>query len=149
MIPNSYWIRTLKALTINLQSVDIKELGQILKSQVNSKRKTIFLHVYRWISPSIMINFSLKQVQFSLSYSFLLSTLCFQVPILSLNAFFHVIYYPLDIIFTTHVQVGFGGSLSVSSNTFWNLQLAAVRMLHHYSSITSTVMRPESWLKGN
>ena len=49
----------------------------ILKNQVNSKRKMIFLYAYGWISPNITINFSLKQVQFFISSGFLLSTLCF------------------------------------------------------------------------
>ena len=48
------------------------------KNQVNSKRKTIRLNAYRWISTNITINFSLKQVQFFVSSGFLLSTLCFR-----------------------------------------------------------------------
>ena len=125
----------------------------VFKNQINlSRSKKIQPHVYRWIRADITIGFSLKQIQYFCFSSFLPeSSLCFSLcsdPFLCMPSF-HVIYRPLYSIFTTHVQVGFRGSLSVPSKTFWNLFLVAVKLFHHCSGITSILMRPESWLRGN
>ena len=124
----------------------------VFKNQVNSKRKMIQPRVNRLTEIQPPISFSSNKLSSLIQkVSFLLSIVFIghssKPPFL--HAFFFVIYCALDIIFTTHVQVGFGGFLSVPSNTFQNLQLVAVRLVHHYSGITSTLMRSESWLRGN
>ena len=141
---NWYWVRTLKTQIIKFVergysrtrfTLKEKRLNYTFIDGLTKLQQLIFS-----FETSLVLLFSRLSSEYSMFYDVL-------IPFL--NAFFHVIYCPLHIIFTTHVLVGFRGSLSVPSNTFWNLILAAVRLLHHCSGITSTLMRPESWLRGN
>ena len=87
---------------------------------------------------------TITSIQWIVPRSFSLQ--CFSdAPFLQLP--FHFIYYYSDIISTTHVQVRFQELLIVPSNPSQNLQLVAVRLLNHYSGITSTLMRLESQLR--
>ena len=64
------------------------------------------------------------------------------------SAFFLDIYYNLQVILTTHVNVRLRGLLPVPSNTSWDHQPVVLRQFDHSSGIISTLMQPESWLKG-
>ena len=82
-----------------------------------------------------------------LSPSVLSCFLFFSDP--SYRFFFQFIYHLLCSISTLHVYVGFWGFLFVPSSTSWNFLWATVRLPAFCSGITSTLMRPESWLRGN
>ena len=131
----------------NLQSVGIK-------SQINffgMKRFTLtyILKAQSWHND----RFVLVIDTVLLLFTFFLLSLCLFLSLMFRSPFcmffFQFIYHPLCSILTTHVQVGFGGFLSVSSSTSWNFLWAAVRLLPYCSGITSTLMRPESWLRGH
>ena len=137
LVPKSNWAQTLTAQTINLQSVD-------RRTRFIPKKKRLDLTIQDSLTQIRLANLSSEQTKLFVSYGFLQDRNCTRVPILSLSAFFHVIYCNLGIILTTHVQVGFGGFVPVPSNTSQNHQPVAVRLLNHCSGITSTLMRLES-----
>ena len=140
LIPKPDWAQTLTAQTINLQSVD-------RRIRFIPKEKRLNLTIQDDSTQIRLSNLFQEQIKSFVSYGFLQDRNCIKVPIFFLSAFFQVIYCNLGIILTTHVQVRFGGLLPVPSSTFQNHQPVAVRLLDHCLDITSTLMRPESWLK--
>ena len=143
------WAQTLMAQTINLQSVD-------RRTRSIPEEKRLNLAVKDGLTQVRFVNLSSEQITQFVSYGFVQKIklykssnpypLFFPPPFLSTS--FHVIYYNFGIILTTHVQVRFRGFLPVPSSTSQNHQPVAVRLLDHCSGITSTLMRPKSWLRG-
>ena len=119
------------------------------KTKFIPEEKRLNLTIQDGLTQIRLSNLSLEQTKFFVLYGFLQDRNCIRVPSFAFSAFFQVIYCNFRVILTTHVYVRLGGFLPVPSNTSWNHQPIAVRLLDHCSGITSTLMRPESWLRGN
>ena len=131
----------------NLQSVDVK-------NQINFCVMKRFTLTYIEGSELAQRSFCFGNRYSSFSFYVLLpqsmlSFFLFCSDSTFLAFFFQFIYHFLCSILTIHVQVGFWEFLSVPSSTSWNFLWAAVRLPPYCSGITSTLMRSESWLRGN
>ena len=98
MIPNWYWVCTLKAQTIKFVECGYPRTRLILKEKrlnhtfidgLTQLQQLIFS-----FETSLVLLFSRLSSEYSMFYD---------VPVPFLNAFFHVIYCLLHIIFTTYV----------------------------------------------
>ena len=112
-----------------------------------SEEKRLNLTIQDGLKQIRLSNLSSEQTRFFVLYGFLQDRNCIRVPLPAFSAFFQVIYCNLRVILTTHVYARLGGFFPVPSNTSWNHQPVAVRLLDHCLGIISTLMRPESWLK--
>ena len=97
-----------------------------------------------WSCPSSVIN----------SLEFFLFTVVFLQPFFLSSVFSHVFLFEFLFVLYTMVFAPFSpstcesgvGSFPIPSRISLNLLLLAVRLLVYCSGITSTLMRPESWL---
>ena len=149
--PNSIGFTRKRPRQYDLQSVGVKNQVNcsISLQDFPSNPFQVFSRSHECFS---LVNSTTLPSSFLLSRFFLFLSLLFSLflsPIPFSRFFFQFIYFPLRSILAAHVQVGLGGFLSVPSGTSWNFLWAAVRLLPHCSGITSTLMRPESWLRGH